>query len=269
MSILNCNLILQVKVGGVIPKFSGVMARGIFLNIIREYSEEFSDTLHNNTNIQKYSISEFKYTTLNFEYPFNLHSSKKHRKNNRKDNILLPGEFVKIRIISADSNLNSKLPLILQNDWYAKKDSLVLTPYLFQCKDISDTDFVLTQNPINVKFTSPVAFSRGSNVVIFPEIEYIMKNLVSIWNVWNPHKQITTEKQTNLLNSSYITYATGRVISIPNGKGASHRGWVGKVSYKFTEAESYKIGASLLKFGTYSGAGRGRSAGFGRFIIIK
>ncbi len=270
MSVFNCSLILQVKSEGVIPKSSGVMARGIFLNIIRDYSSQISDSLHNNSSIQKYALSEFKYIkSLNFENSFNLHLANQQKESIRKDKMLHRGEYVMIRIISADQNLNSKLPLILQQEWRANKDSLILTPYIYQCREIKIDEFVQTQNPIHVKFISPVSFSRGSNTVIFPEIEYIMKNLVSIWNAWYPDKQISTDTRTTLLNSSYITFARGRVISVPNGKGAYHRGWIGDISYKFSGSESHKIGGTLLKFGTYSGAGRGRSAGFGRFIIKK
>lgn len=105
----------------------------------------------------------------------------------------------------------------------------------------------------------------GSRSFVFPDSEYVFNNLLSIWNVWNPDNQIPKDVISEANKNVQISGAKGKVVTYAIGKNQTHRGWVGRVSYYFPDRSHHNIGSILLNLGQYSGIGRGRTSGFGRF----
>ncbi len=191
-------------------------------------------------------------------------------RNNRRtprDTMLNVGDSVHFDIATTDDKILNAVNQIMSIDWEADKDALRLEPHGIHPLDTSPITHLTLENPLKIRFQTPLSFSNGDGYFFWPEPSYIMKNLLTIWNNWLPNSQLDPETIEPHVNNVSVEYAKGNIIRVQTGKKMIHRGWIGDVSFYSRDESSHQMLSYLIKLGFFTGVGRARTSGLGRFYF--
>jgi CRISPR-associated endoribonuclease Cas6 len=250
----------------VLPFFTGYVARGLLLHMIRQIDPATSGLLHELDVSKPYSVTPLRF---------------KSRGRTDKGYVLDP-QFpcrVSIRFLKDEYSA-----LILS--FFQKQNSVMVFDTPFQiasmsvnCKSyeqmVSETQ---ATDRIVLEFKSPTYFaSLGSNYHwMFPDAARIFSGLMRCWNLFSDVRRFEKEeyvayKEWLCKNVGVCEYELWTKLAVMrNKKATGFEGWV-KYEMKNTESEWNKMTCALAKYAEFASVGGNRTGGFGvtRTVLAK
>ncbi|MHA1338816.1 MAG: CRISPR system precrRNA processing endoribonuclease RAMP protein Cas6 [Promethearchaeota archaeon] len=268
--------IAPVHVENRIFKFHGYLLRGLLMNWLKQFNKQLGDELHQTDKpgtkiLREYSISNYFH-------------------NIGKDQISKNHKNFRIGIFELNIFKNDFSEEIIKFLLNLKKNTFIIGNQL--CSIIkTDVEVIPISKIFNIskpldfftlKFKSPTAFKNlNTNALLrTPEPHKVFSSLLKLWN--SMCLETSYEAPKNLynwvLNSISIVQQKNdvRIAKWNMGKSVKFTGFMGTFSFQIgssfmsrQDIESRIWIHRLLKFGEYSHVGAQRTAGFGRYKIIR
>ena len=260
---------LRATTSGFLPKYSGGIVRGMVFNALDNLDKHLSKEVHDHDGIKKYSLSNLR-LFISPNDPLSVMQKTIGKKHRRRDNKINAGDILYFDVVTTLNELQNALPQLMEQSWEADKSGIELKPLQIRGADIDKIMKTDLPAVIPVHFVSPLSFTKGPTYSVWPEPVDLIKNLVSIWNTWFE----TSPLDPDIIIEKYVPkvrvqYADGKVLTANAATNVSHSGWVGRVNYATDDEDSHEVFSNLLKLGFLTGAGRGRTAGLGRYYFPK
>ncbi|RMG20878.1 MAG: CRISPR system precrRNA processing endoribonuclease RAMP protein Cas6 [Methanobacteriota archaeon] len=201
---------------------------------------------------EKYSISRVQIDDPDEDHPYRLNA----------------GETANFRIFTTDPILMEQFDHLFSNG-----KNFDLFGLNFEIEDLSFRTIdlknrPLLSNPIQLFFVTPSSFMRENIEIPFPSTDILFESLLHVWNIWFPAFSLDEHIIRENLPLISIKYAKGTVNRIPFVEGQFIHGWRGMIKLEVQETENLREICELIRLGSLSGVGRGRTLGFGRYRII-
>ncbi len=238
------------------PYFSGQIANKLFFDLLREKSKSLFDSFRMSRGVLDLSISQI--------YRWKCNTCKNSPIDYLKSKSLVKGEMVFFDVITSNLELIRLFPMFLQSIQIVSAYGLKFSPYQINMKSFDLSDSIIENSIFQLNFKSPLSFTQGKQYFKWPEPTNLITNLISLWKKWTNENSLEV---IDLQNKIWIEKAKGRLSTVRINRKIIHQGWVGQVTYGVHEKYVDFIN-SLFLLGFFTGVGRGRTVGLGRFDII-
>jgi CRISPR-associated endoribonuclease Cas6 len=236
------------------PLFTGYIARGLALYMLRTVNPSISQNLHEPNAVKPYSVT-----------PLYFKSSRKFVDGYEID-ISSPCIF-KIRLL--DDSITKNVV-----DYLASHESVMIFDTIFKIASVrtKTEDFTkISDNKIfRINFTTPTHLSKISSKfdAVFPEPLSVFSNLMRIWDSCM-HEKFGKENHTKykIWTEKDVTVSAYDLRTVTVFGKSMKIGFIGWSNYRIDDddknSEFSLITNKLARFGEYSNIGMERTAGFG------
>jgi len=241
----------------ILPLFTGYVARGLLLHLLRTVDPSVSASLHEPDRVKPYSVTPLWFRSKErFENGYVLDSSYPCR--------------ISFRF------LNDNLGDIFLQYLY-RNDSLLLYDVTFRIQSVnvrseSYSDLSKIEKPVSsitLRFLTPTYLSiLGTDYhYMFPDPMKVFQNLMRLWNYFSNEKKFTLEDQEEYArwlhkNAGVSKYKLETTIVHMREKKAT--GFTGWIVYELNADDEWnKTTQTLARFAEYSNIGGNRTGGFG------
>lgn len=260
---------LKAMNSGSLLKYHGQKLHGICFSILREYSAELADRVHNNMSIKPFTSAELDIKGLkksHGEYVYIQANTIIYWRvtalNDEVLNAFLSIESGKI-IVLGDIKLRVERRL-------SRSDLNGLTE-IFEPADLVKRYFSMPiPSFITMEFKSVTTFRSGVQDYPWPLPTMVFGSLADKWKVMKMPKNISPEvvREKAALILPHEWQGRSRKIFLASNRGT--RGFVGRFSYRLDNLsdEDRKIMLLLAGYAEYAGVGRWNAHGLGQTRLI-
>jgi CRISPR-associated endoribonuclease Cas6 len=242
----------------VLPFFTGYVARGLLLHVVRAVNPAASGLLHELNVSKPYSVTPLRFKSRScVENGYELDPYFPCRANFR---------FLKDEYSTFILNYFQKQSSLMVFDTVFRIASLSVN-----CKTYADLEKeAQAVDEFRLIFRTPTYFaSLGSSFHwMFPDATKVFTSLMRVWNLFSDDKRFSKEeyvayKEWLGKNAGVCKYELWTRLAVMRGKKAT--GFVGWVMYEMKDKKSEwnKITSTLAKYAEHSNVGGNRTGGFG------
>jgi len=242
----------------VLPSFTGYVARGLLLHVVRQVDPAASGLLHELNVSKPYSVTPLRF---------------KSRGRNEDGYVLDPLFPCRVSFRFLKDEYSTFLPSFFQ-----KQNSVLVFDTVFRiaslsvnCKSYEELEKEAeAADAFRLSFRSPTYFaSLGSGYHwMFPDAVKVFSSLMRCWNLFNDCRRFGKEEYVTYRewlgkNVGVSEYELWTRLAVMRAKKVT--GFVGWVTYEMKDKESEwnKITCMLAKYAEYTNVGGNKTGGFG------
>jgi len=239
------------------PLFTGGLARGILLQVLRRSEPEISHRLHEPNTRKAYSV-----TPLLFKSRSSL-----------KDGYLLDPTYpLRMRVRFLEDGYAANLMRGFEVDTSLTLHESVFHVASMRIRSKSYSELLSESNPVDsfrLLFKTPTCFSAlGRRYLhLFPEVIYVFGGLLELWSLFSHDTGVDCGTRDEYVK--WIVDSAGvsgfelvtRQVLIGRRSSIGFTGWV---NYRLGEGDKWrKLTVALARFAEFSNVGKNRTAGLG------
>ena len=249
---------LYAEASVVLPFFTGHVARGLLLHVVRQVDPSASGLLHELNVSKPYSVTPLRFKS----------------RGRSKEGYVLDPQFpcrVSFRFLKDEYSAFILSFFQKQNSLMVFDTVLRVASLSVNCKSYADLEKeAKTADAFRLSFRSPTYFaSLGSGYHwMFPDAVKVFSGLMRCWNLFSDGRRFGKEEYVAYRewlgkNVGVCEYKLWTRLAIMRSKKAT--GFVGCVTYEMKDLESgwNKMTSMLAKFAEFSNVGGNRTGGFG------
>ncbi|MEM4721961.1 MAG: CRISPR system precrRNA processing endoribonuclease RAMP protein Cas6 [Candidatus Methanomethylicaceae archaeon] len=239
-----------------LPKFTGHIARALFLHSINRVNPSLAQRLHQPNALKPYTVEPLYFRSKDRSLEGYVADSSKPIKLVIKSlNDALFQEITKY-LSSARTLMIRDVTLFLQG---AHIQTLDYDSIMKNSEDVSE---------LELNFVTPtyLSDSRSEYFSLFPEPRRLFMNLLRIWNSFSP---IKIEKSEYMRYWRWLEEKVGvnmyylNTVPIEVERLKAKVGFVGYIGYVFKDYSYSRLTDALVRFSEFSNVGGGRTSGMG------